>query len=227
MTEERLPGNDRVTQPTVLVAGGARELVRQIPLQLLAARAEPGDAAVIVTAREDPAVVARRLCGAVEALVPARVATVDATTTGPSALSRVDELHWQVPSPTSFRQLRTAVDVALTELRARDAERVHFVVDTLTTQFRLGDGDDVHRHAHHLAMTAGAEAGVGQFALEPAATTDREYERLRHLMDVEVCVRRTASGPKVRWQGLVGTSDGWVPLVDSGPTFDALGRNIG
>lgn len=227
MTEDRVPDGPRESQPTVLVSGQARALLRRIPLQLLAERVAPGDGAVIVTAREDPAVVARRLCGAVSAFDPSLVTMVDATSKATGGLTRVDDRRWHVPSPVSFGHVRVAVDAALDELGTRDAASVHFLVDTPTTQFRLADADLVHQYTHDLAMVVGAEHGLGLLTLEPAATTEREFEQVRHLVDVHVAVRRTANGPQVRWTGLVGSSDGWTGLKDAGIHFDALGRNLG
>jgi KaiC/GvpD/RAD55 family RecA-like ATPase len=227
MAEDQFPGEGREIQPTVLVSGQARALLRQVPLQLLAERGEPGDGVVVVTTREDPVVVARRICGAVAAFDPARVALVDATSTTGQTPGSAEELRWSVPSPVSFEHVGAAVDAAQAELLERGADRIHFVVDALTTQFRLADAGLVHRHAYDLGMAVGAERGLGLFTLERSVTTDQEFERVRHLVDVHVAVRRTASGPQVRWSGLVGSSGGWVTLADSGLHFDALGKTIG
>lgn len=227
MGENELPGGRRATQPTVLVSGQARELLRRVPLQLLAERGEPGDAAVVVTAREDPAVVARRLCGAVAAFDPGLVATVDATSKAGTSLTRTGDLQWRAPSPVAFGDVATAVGDAREDLLARDGGRIHCLIDTLTVQFRLAAADAVLRHAHDLLMAVGTERGLGLTALAPSVTTSEAFEGMRHLVDVHVAVRRTTSGPEVRWTGLVGSSDGWVPLADAGFRFDALGRSLG
>lgn len=227
MSKDPLPDGTQRSQPTVLVTGQARALLRRVPLQLLAERAEDSNAAIIVTTREDPAVVARRLCGAVSAFDPSLVAMVDATSKPDSTPTRVDELRWHVPSPVAFGHVRSAIDIALEELAARDASHVHFLFDTLTTQFRLADAEIVHRHAHDMAMTVGGERGLGLFTMEPTVTRENEFEQVRHLVDVHVAVRRTASGPEVRWTGLVGNSGGWVSLADSGFRFDELGQSLG
>lgn len=227
MVEDRLPGGRRATQPTVLVSGEARELLRRVPVQLLAERGEPGDAVVVVTAREDPAVVARRLCGAVAAFGPDLVGLVDATSKAAATLTRVDDLRWRAPSPVAFDHVTSAVDAAREALRARDADRVHVLFDTLTVQFRLADAAAVLHHAHDLLMAVGGERGLGLATLAPSVTTDEEFERVRHLVDVHVAVRRTSGGPEVRWTGLAGSSEGWAPLADSGLRFDALGKSIG
>lgn len=227
MVEDEPPGvRGGKTQPTVLVTGQARELLRRVPLQVLAERCEQGDGAVVVTAREDPEVVARRLRGAVDALEPALVATVDATNKAGTTLTRADDLQWTVPSPVSFGHVVAAVDAARDELRARDVGRIHFLFDTLSVQFRLADADMVHQHAHDLVMAVGGDRGLGLFTMAPSVATDREYEGVRHLVDVHVAVRRTASGPQVRWTGLLGRSDGWVPLAESVFRFDALGKRL-
>lgn len=137
---------------------------------------------------------------------------VDATSKPSTGLARVDDLRWHVPSPVAFGHVRTAVDAALTELRVRGAARVHLLYDALTAGFRLAADDDVHQHAHEVAMTAGDEQGLGLFTLAPSAVTDHELERVRHLVDVHVAVRWTVDGPQVRWTGLVGDPEGWVPL---------------
>lgn len=227
MSEEPLPGDREQTQPTVLVSGQARALLQRVPLQLLAERARDGDGVVIASTREDPGVVARRLCGAVEAFVPSRVAMIDATSKSSGALTRVDDRRWHVPSPVSFGHVRTAVDIALNELAAADVERVHFLFDTLTTQFRLADADIVHQHAHDLAMAVGGQTGLGLFTLEPSALSETAFERVRHLVDVHVTVRRTADGPQVRWTGLLGNSCGWQALADAGLDLPAFGRSLG
>lgn len=227
MGDDRLPGSQREIQPTVLVSGRARELRRRVPLLLLAERAEPGDGAVVVTTREDPAVVARRLCGAVAAFDSELVAMVDATNKSGTTLTRPADLRWHVPSPVSLDRAGTAVDAALDELRARDVGRIHFLFESLTVPFRLVDTDAVHRYVHDLAMAVGGERGLGLFTLAPSVAAPEEYEGVRHLVDVQVAVRRTADGPQVRWTGLVGRSDDWVPLVDVGFRFDALGNRLG
>lgn len=227
MADDRLQETGRGTHPTVLVSGQARELLQRVPVQILAERGASGDGAVVVTTREAPSIVARRLCGAVDAFEPQFVATVDATSKSGTTLTRPDDLRWHVPSPVSFAHVGEAVDAARDELRIRNVDRIHLLVDTLSVQFRLADADVVHRHAHDLVMAVGGERGLGLFTLAPSVTTGEEYEGVRHLVDVHVSVRRTAGGPKVRWTGLLGSSDGWVRLSDSGFRFDALGTSIG
>lgn len=222
-----LPGGGRESQPTVLVSGRPRESLRRVPLRLFAERSLPGDGVVIVTTRDDPAFVARRLTTGVEAFAPERTAMVDCTTKQREAVRRTGDLRWETPSPVAFAAARDAIDGALSALRERGTERIHFLFDTLTTQFRLADADAVLQHTHDLAMTVGGESGLGVFTVEHAVATDRESERLKHFFDVHVEVRRGDDGPEVRWTGLVGRSDGWVPLADSGTRFDALGQSLG
>lgn len=226
MPEDRGAGRDHEAQPTVLVSGQARELLRQVPLQLTAERFRAGDGAVVVTAREDPGVVARRLCGAVPAADPDRVAMVDATSKARATPTRVDDRRWHVPSPVAFEQVAAAVEAALAELHARESDRVHLLFDALTTQFRLADAGAVHRFTHGMATRA-ARTGPGLFTVEPSVTVEREFEQLRHFVDAHVSVRRTPGGPQVRWTGAHGDSEGWVSLADAGLRFDALGRCLG
>ena len=222
-----LPGGGQSSQPTVLVSGRARDLLRRVPLQLLAERVEDGDAVVVVTAREDPGVVGRRLATGVDAVDPDRVALVDCTTKDPDPPTRPGELRWAVPSPASFGDAVRAVEDALAALAARDAGRIHFLSDTFTTQFRLADPEDVLGHAHDVAMAVGGERGLATLNVEHAAVTDREFGRLKHLVDAHVEVRRAGDDPEVRWTGLLGGSEGWVALADTGLRFDALGTSLG
>jgi hypothetical protein len=193
----------------------------------LGARALESDGVVLATTRDDPAFAARRLTEGVEEFVPERVAQIDCTTKQRESVARTGELRWETPSPVGFDLASRAIDEALVALRERGVERIHFLFDTLTTQFRLAEADDVLRHTHDLAMTVGGESGLGVFTIEHAVATDRECERLKHFFDVHVQLRRGEDGPEVRWTGLVGSSEGWVPLADSGVRFDALGRNLG
>lgn len=227
MVDDRRRESGQGTQPTVLVSGQASELLRRIPLQILAERCTPGDGAIVVSTREDPAFVARRLLGAVGTFDGTVVAAVDATSKSETTLTRPDDLRWHVPSPVAFGHVGTAVDAAREELRARGVDRVHLLSDTLTVQFRLADADAVHQHAHDIAMAVGGDRGLGLFTLAPSVTTDEDFEGVRHLVDVHVAVRRTANGPEVRWTGLLGSSDGWVALSEAGFRFDALGTSIG
>ncbi|MEF8830873.1 MAG: hypothetical protein V5A23_04975 [Halobacteriales archaeon] len=221
------PGGGRVSQPTILVSGRPRKPLRRVPLRLFGERARPGDGVVIATTRDDPAFVVRRLTDGVDAFSRDRIAMVDCTTKQRSSARRTGDRRWEIPSPVAFGDATQAVDEAIAFLRNADVERVHFLFDTLTTQFRLADADDVLKHTHDLAMTVGSESGLGVFTVEHAVATGRESERLKHFFDVHVEVRRSGDATEVRWAGLVGRSDGWVALADSGIRFDALGQGLG
>jgi len=218
------PGGGQESQPTVLVSGRPRESMRRVPLGLFGHRARHGDGLLIVSTRDDPAFLGRQLTDGETALDSDRLALVDCTTKHLGEVTRTGDLQWEAPSPVSFEHARQAVDEGLAALHDRGAERVHVLFDTLTTQFRLADADAVLQHAHDLAMTFGGESGLGIFTVEHAVATDQESERLKHLVDVHVEVRRGEDGPEVRWTGLVGNSGGWVTFSDSGIRFDSLGR---
>lgn len=217
MTETTLPGGDQGAEPTVLVSGQSRALLDRVPLQLLGERVEDDDGVVVVAAESDPSVVARRLRAAAPSAEPS-LALVDATGKAAGALTRVDDLRWRVPSPAAFGHVRSALDVAVDALAGRGADRVHLLLDALTAQFRLADADIVHQHAHDVAMAAGGQRGLGLFTLRPSAAGEAAFQRVRHLVDVHVAVRRTERGPEVRWSGLLRDSGGWVPLA--GPSGD-------
>lgn len=224
---EGFPGGGRRSQPTILVTGRELPLLRRVPLQLLAEQARRGDGAVVAATRGDPGDVRRWLVGGVDALAADRTAVVDCARKPREDLHRVGDLQWAVPSPVAFSQIVGAARTALDALHDRGVDRIHFLLDSLTTQFRLADEDAVLTHAHDLAMALGAESGLGIMTLEITAVSERGFERLRHLVDVHVALRRTPSGPEVRWTGLVGRSDGWVTLSDSGIDFDAMGASPG
>lgn len=221
------PGSGRESQPTILVSGRSRELLRRVPLQLFGERALPSDCAVIATTRDDPAFVARRLSSGVDAFEAKYLAIVDCCTKQRDSMTKADEMRWEVPSPVSFTQTSEAVGEALDSLAELGLNRTHFLFDTLTTQFRLADADHVLQHAHDIAMTVGSEDGLGIWTVEHAAVTDQEFEQLKHFFDVHVEVRRADDGPEVRWIGLVGSSNGWVTLADTGIRFDAFGKSLG
>jgi hypothetical protein len=220
MSENTLPGGDGGAEPTVLVSGQSRALLERVPLQLFAERVADGDGVVVVGGETDPSVTAGRLRAAA-GVGAARVALVDATTKAAGSLSRVDDLRWQVPSPVAFGHVRSALDVAVGALTERGADRVHLLFDALTAQFRLADADIVYQHANDVAMAAGGGPGLGVFTLRPSTAGEAAFERVRHLVDVHVAVRRTERGPEVRWTGLLRDSEGWVPL--GGPASDPEG----
>lgn len=222
---EQFPGRGQDSQPTVLVSGRPRESMRRVPLRLFGERARPGDGVLIVTTRDDPAFLGRQLAEGVESFGGDRVAMVDCTTEQRGSVAKTGELRWAVPSPVSFADVSQAIDDALAALHERGVERIHVLFDTLTTQFRLADAETVLQHAHDLAMTVGSEAGLGVFTVEHAVATDQQSERLKHLVDVHLEVRRGDDGPEVRWTGLVGNCSGWLTLDDSGVRFDALGQS--
>lgn len=223
---EELPGGGRESQPTVLVSGATRQLLQEVPLGLLADRSSPGDGAVVVTTRTDPSTVTRRLASTVDALDADRLAVVDCCTSDQPQATVREGMRWSVRSSVAFGPAGRAIRTALSALAERGVERTHFLFDTLTTPFRLADGDDVLEYAQDVAMTIGRERGLGVFTVDRAAVTDREAERLTHLIDVHVEVRRGEDAPEVRWSGLVGGSNGWVGLCDASRT-DAMGMNTG
>lgn len=218
---EGFPGRGRDSQPTVLVAGRQRDLSQQVALQLFGERAAPGDGVVIATTRGDPAVLGDQLAEHVPAFDRERIALVNCCGCGDDS----SPTTWHVPTPVSFAGIKDAVESARQALDDRGVRRRHFLLDTLTTQFRLAaDPDSVLDHAESLAMALGTEAGLAVFAVDPAVVTDPEQERLRHLLDVHVEVRNV-DDVELRWTGLVGGSDGWLPLADAGIRYEPLGTS--
>lgn len=222
--DEGFPGRGRDSQPTVLVAGRQRDLSQQVSLQLFGERARSGDGVVIATALGDPALLGRQLAEHVPAFDRERIALVNCCEGGNSRSS--SPTTWDVPTPLSFAGVEDAVESARRALDDRGVGRRHFLLDTLTTQFRLAaDPGDVLQHAKELAMSLGSEAGLTVFTVDPAVVTAGEQERLRHLLDVHVEVR-DGEEVELRWTGLVGGSDGWTPLADAGIRYEPLGTSL-
>lgn len=220
---ENPPGHGGDAEPTVLVSGQTRALLRRIPLQLLDERVQSGDGAVVLTTSEEPATVGRRLSGGVEALEHENVAIVDCATERRSPVTRTTALRWNVPSPVSFPQVSEALREALDTLAERRVPRTHVLCDTTTAQFRLAAPDRVVQSTHDVAMSVGGERGLGVFVFDATSVPDRQVERLQHLFDVHVEVGRRGGSSEVRWTGLVGRSDGWVPLADVAHASTHLG----
>lgn len=225
---EGFPGRGRDSQPTVLLSGNQRTLLQEVSMQLFGERAVAGDGVVIASARGDPALVGDLLSEHVGAFAPDRVALVDCCDGTCGSAPRPSDRRWDVPSPLAFADVEAGVESARRTLDDRDVGRRHFLFDTLTTQFRLAaDPGAVLEHADDLAMTLGAETGLTVFAVDPATVTDDERRRLQHLFDVNVEVRSGDGDVELRWTGLVGGSDGWVPLADAGIRFEPLQATLG
>lgn len=224
---EGFPGRGRYSQPTVLLSGSRRTLLQEVSMQLFGERAVDGDGVVIATSRGDPALVGRLLAENVEAFDPGRIALVDCCD-GTCGSSPPTDYLWDVRSPLAFDRFEAGVESARRTFTDRGVDRLHFMFDTLTTQFRLAsDPEAVLQHADDLAMSLGAEDGLMVFAVDPATVTAEERERLRHLFDVSVEVRGESDDVELRWTGLVGGSDGWVPLADAGIRYEPLQASLG
>lgn len=225
---EVFPGRGRHSQPTVLVSGRQQDLLQAVSLQLFGERAMPGDGVVIVTARANPERLGRKLTTNVPAFESDRIDLVDCRTGRHHPQSHPATRTDDVPTPISFVDIETSVESARLTLDERNVERRHFLFDTLTTQFRLaGVPEGVLEHAETLAMAIGIESGLTVFTVDPTVVTDHELDRLRHLFDVHLEVRSSEAEVELRWTGLIGGSDGWLPLADAGIRFDPLEPGLG
>lgn len=198
-------------QPTVMVTGSDRRDLRTVACGLFERRTAVRDGAVVVTTDESPPAVVDRLGGTPDGFDPGRLAFVDARDGEPGSGG-----GWvrQVAADAAPGTVDDAVAAGLSWLAADGVERRHFLYDTLTADGYLADPDAAYDRAYRVAMTVGAQDGLALFALDTAGLTPDVVERLAHLVDVHVEVERTDGDARLRWEGLLGASDGWVSMDD-------------
>lgn len=205
----------RPAEPTVIVAGPVGRLLWTVAAEFFAGRVAPTDGVVVVTTREAPAVVARRLT-ADGGPDRDRIAIVDAR--GVAAHDDADDPSVGQRHAVDPRSTPDELDAAVTEsietLDERGVERVHFLFDTLASGYRLPEPGRTYDRAHELAMTVGAETGVGLFTADTTRLPEEVVDELAHLVDVRVDLRRPTRTTELRWEGLLDGSDGWQPLAD-------------
>lgn len=208
-------------QPTVMVTGSGGPKLRSVAIELFGARSDPGDGAVVVTTREPPAALSRRLTEGTCGFDPGKLAIVEAGVEAATGVEDGVEVNGgavgtvrRVAPEADPESVDAAVREALTWLTDEGVERRHFLYDTLATGDRLPDEDAAYDRAYRIAMTVGAEDGLALFTLDTGELSEDAVERLGHLVDVTVELRVVAGTAELRWRGLVGASDGWVGLPD-------------
>lgn len=216
----------RSAEPTVIVTGAVGRLLWTVAVEFFEGRADEDDGVVVVTTRETPAVVARRL--AADGPDREHLAIVDARgieTSGDGTGDEVDGApgdetdaavgHLRRVDPrASPGELDAAVTGCIKELDERGVERVHFLFDTLASGYRLPEPASTYDRAHELAMTVGAEDGVGLFTADTTRLPEEVVDELAHLVDVRVDLRRPTRTTELRWEGLLDASGGWRPLAE-------------
>ncbi|WP_257298597.1 hypothetical protein [Haloarchaeobius sp. FL176] len=195
----------------LLVAGPSRETVRPVPTRILAEAAEPGDGAALVTTRDAARTVLDRVVRDVPSLDRERLGVVDCTPTHDVVRANPRERHWSVPSPTDLTGGSMAINECLETLRDAGADRRHLLFDSLSTLLLSADAETVFRYAHQVLLSGGA-TGLSLFPVYTNVTDGTDFERLKHLFDGMVRVRRRGGGREVRFVGMDGTPAGWVRL---------------
>ena len=198
-------------QPTVLVTGATGRFPLSVALQLLEAGVEPADGAVLVVSETSPTSLVQELTSEPLGLDRDELVVVDCRrAANPDAVDagRVRRVESHGSALAVDREVRDGLDW----LADRGIERRHFLFDALTVDERLPDPDAVYDLAYELAMTVGAEDGLGAVVVDSAGLSTDDVHRLGHLFDVHLELERGEAGPQVRWTGLLDGSDGWLPV---------------
>lgn len=197
----------------VLVTAPSRADLRGLPERTVSALAGANDGCVVLTT-DGPATDAASGLVRSTAMDADRVGAVDCTRGGASNASP-ERLAWRVSGPTNFSRAGTAVDECLDLLADRGAVRSHLLFDTLSTPLLLVDSDAGARFAHYLAGLVAERGGTSVLPAFTNRTNGRDLERLKHVADAHVRVRRRDGRQEVRCAGLSGAPPEWVALADS------------
>lgn len=198
-------------QPTVLVTGPAGRLSMSVALRLLAARVDPADGGVLVVSDTSPARLIEQLTAEPLGLDRDALVVVDCRRTDDGEEPDAGRVR-QVRNDESSRAVDREVRDGLDWLAARGIERRHFLIDSLAPGTGLPDSGAVYELAYELAMIVGTENGLGAFAVESAGLSTGDVRRLGHLFDVRVELKRGEVGPELRWTGLLGDPEDWLPV---------------
>jgi len=107
-----------------------------------------------------------------------------------------------------------AINDCLETLQDAGVARRHLLVDSLSTLLLSTDAETVFRYAHQVLLSGGA-TGLSLFPVYTNVTDGTDFERLKHLFDGMVQVRRRRGSREVRFVGLEGVPAGWVRLADA------------
>ena len=197
-------------EPTVLVTGSAGGSLSSVALQLLKARIGPADGIVLVVFETSPARLIQRLTAGPRGIDRDALVVVDCRRTAEPGEAETGRVRRVQPGGSHLAVDRAVLD-GLDWLAAHEIERRHFLFDSLAVGEWLPDSDAVYHLAYELAMTVGAEDGLGAFVVESAGLPTDDIDRLGHLFDVRLELKRDEGTSQVRWTGLLGGSDGWLP----------------
>lgn len=215
----------RRPQPTVLVTGSTDRVIRDVPLRLFEEAVHEDDGFLLVSTSEEPRVLADRVIGAVDCLTFDDFGIVDCTPSqnGHVETGRTGDQFWRVSSPVDFTRTADSIWECFDVLEERTTGQTHVLFDSLSTQFSLGESSAVVQNAHQLAVKLGGKNGLGVFPVETNVVSGQDVERLKHLFDIHVEVRKRDHETQVKWSGVVGSSDGWVKLKESDPGYGVFG----
>lgn len=120
----------------------------------------------------------------------------------------------RVPFSTELTGIEIAVARRLAALRRRGIDRPWLVVDTPSPLFGSLDSSTLVRFCHSLASTVEHHGGIGCFVANDAASTVGHLERLKHLSDGTLEMRRAGGGYEIRRRGFGDRGEGWQAFED-------------
>jgi len=199
------------TGGNVVLTGASRETLGRLPGRLLRAAVGVHDAALLVTTEDSGRRFARRIVGPSDGPDRSRVGIVDAPPTG---RRRTDPAAntWHVSSPVDFNGTATGIDRCFDKLAADGCQTVNVLYDTLTTPFLSADSSMAARYAHYVSLQVADREGIGLFPVHTNVTSDRDVERLKHLFDALVEVRKCGGGRQVRCSSVECDWSDWRDL---------------
>jgi hypothetical protein len=209
--DELLGGGEGID--AVLMTAPSRTDLQGLPERTVAALARPDDGCLVLTT-DAPATDAASGLRRATATDADRVGAVDCTR-GEASNASPGRLTWRVSGPTNFSRAGTAVDEGLGLLADRGAPRSHLLFDTVSTPLLLGDADAAARFAHYLVGLVAEREGTSVFPAFTNRTDERGLERLKHVADAHVRVRRREGRQELRCAGIADAPREWVGIADS------------
>ncbi|WP_439027185.1 DUF7504 family protein [Haloarchaeobius sp. DT45] len=205
----------------LLVAGPSRETVWPVPSRILASAVTPDDGLSVVTTRTAARTMVDRLVRDVPALQRDQTGVIDCTPTHDEVRSNPRERYWSVPSPVDLTGTSMAVHDCMETLWEQGVEDQHMVFDSLSSVLMSTDSETIMRYAHQLLLLANATNAVSVFPIYTNVTDGTDFERLKHLFDGMIRVRRRNGTREVRCVGIADAAEGWVTIDDADITSEA------
>lgn len=184
----------------VLVAGQSPEVLRGIPESIVEAGVTPSGCALSVTTRDPGGIVADRLAG-LNGLDRRRIAVVDCTASAGGPPRDGPAIYRFLDDPTDLTGIAMAVTDCLERLARNGLDHTHLVFDSLSTVFLSTASPQAVRFFHQLIVQRGFPRGCGVFPIYTNMTSDRDLERMKHVVDALIEVRRRDGTRQVRCRG--------------------------